>query len=91
MAKTGSISHLRHAHNAQTEQTLSLNGTDTYFHDAESVTWLGWVLAQYTVMMRENAPIVLNAPGRHFERKRAKCGVNAPCKNKSVKNVPTTQ
>ena len=35
----------------------------------------------FSVVMRVNAPIALNAPGRYFLRKRAKPGVNAPCQN----------
>ena len=38
--------------------------------------------------MRVNAPIVLNALERHFERKRAKSGQNAPCQNKNATNAP---
>ena len=38
-----------------------------------------------------NAPIVLNAPGRYFKRKRAESGAISPCQNENAKNAPATQ
>ena len=40
---------------------------------------------EYAAILRANAPIELSAPGRYFQRKQAKYGVNAPCQKKIEK------